>query len=56
LNQLRTLPVDVVKVDSFFIKDLHEPSCDTATLMRGIIGPAHNLQFRSGSEGVETKQ
>jgi EAL domain-containing protein (putative c-di-GMP-specific phosphodiesterase class I) len=54
LNQLRTLPVDCVKVDRSFIKDLELPSSDSTTLVRGIIGMAHNLRLRVVAEGVET--
>jgi diguanylate cyclase (GGDEF)-like protein len=54
LNQLRTLPVDYVKVDRSFIKDLY-PQSDSSTLVRGIIGLAHNLQLRVVAEGVETQ-
>ena len=56
LNQLRTLPVDFVKIDRSFIKDLASPSGDTATLVRGIIGLAHDLQLQVVAEGVETQQ
>jgi len=54
LNQLRTLPVDTVKVDRCFIKDLERSSGDSTTLIRGIIGMAHNLRLRVVAEGVET--
>jgi diguanylate cyclase (GGDEF)-like protein len=54
LNQLRTLPVDCVKVDRSFIKDLERSSGDSTTLVRGIIGMAHNLRLRVVAEGVET--
>ena len=54
LSQLRTLPVDCVKVDRSFIKDLELLSGDSITLVRGIIGMAHNLRLRVVAEGVET--
>lgn len=56
LNQLRTLPVDYVKVDRSFIKDLQIWPTDTTTLVRGIIGLAHDLDLRVVAEGVETEQ
>ncbi|HEY4365430.1 MAG TPA: EAL domain-containing protein [Bryobacteraceae bacterium] len=56
LNQLRTLPVDFVKIDRSFIKDLTVTSSDTATLVRGIIGLAHDLHLQVVAEGVETQQ
>ena len=55
LNQLRTLPVDCVKVDRSFIKDLERMSGDSTTLVRGIIGLAHNLRLTVVAEGVETE-
>ncbi len=54
LNQLRTLPVDCVKVDRSFIKDLERMTGDSTTLVRGIIGLAHNLRLTVVAEGVET--
>lgn len=56
LNQLRTLPVDCVKVDRSFVKDLERISGDSATLVRGIIGLAHNLRLTVVAEGVETER
>ncbi len=55
LNQLRTLPVDFVKVDQSFIKDLERMAGDSTTLVRGIIGLAHNLRLMVVAEGVETE-
>jgi diguanylate cyclase (GGDEF)-like protein len=55
LNQLRTLPVDSVKVDRSFIKDLERSSSDSITLVKGIIGMAHNLRLDVVAEGVETE-
>ena len=54
LNQLRTLTVDSVKVDRSFIKDLELMSGDSTTLVRGIVGMAHNLGLSVVAEGVET--
>jgi diguanylate cyclase (GGDEF)-like protein len=56
LNQLRTLPVDCVKVDRSFIKDLERMTGDSTTLVRGIIGLAHNLRLTVVAEGVETER
>jgi diguanylate cyclase (GGDEF)-like protein len=56
LSQLRTLPVDSVKVDRSFIKDLQDAPTDTTTLVRGIIHLAHNLELRVVGEGVETQK
>ena len=55
LNRLRTLPVDCVKVDQSFTKDLELMSGDSTTLIRGIVAMAHNLRLSVVAEGVETR-
>jgi EAL domain-containing protein (putative c-di-GMP-specific phosphodiesterase class I) len=54
LSHLRNLPVDCVKIDRSFIKDLQSESEGSTTLVRGIIGLAHNLRLDVVAEGVET--
>jgi EAL domain-containing protein (putative c-di-GMP-specific phosphodiesterase class I) len=44
-----------VKVDRSFIKDLERSSGDSITLVKGIIGMAHNLRLDVVAEGVETE-
>ncbi len=56
LSQLRTLPVDCVKIDRSFIKDLVAQGSGSTTLVRGIIGLAHNLELQVVAEGVETRE
>ncbi|HEX4593418.1 MAG TPA: EAL domain-containing protein [Bryobacteraceae bacterium] len=56
LSQLRTLPVDCVKIDRSFIKDLAPQGSGSTTLVRGIIGLAHNLELQVVAEGVETQE
>jgi diguanylate cyclase (GGDEF)-like protein len=56
LSQLRTLPVDCVKIDRSFIKDLVAQGSGSTTLVRGIIGLAHNLELQVVAEGVETQE
>lgn len=53
LNQLRTLPVDNVKIDRSFIKDIER--LEGNSLVRGIIALAHSLQLKVVAEGVETE-
>ncbi len=53
LNQLRTLPVDNVKIDRSFIKDIEQ--VEGNSLVRGIIALAHSLQLKVVAEGVETE-
>jgi EAL domain-containing protein (putative c-di-GMP-specific phosphodiesterase class I) len=56
LSHLRSLPVDCVKIDRSFIKDLDPAADGCSTLVRGIIGLAHNLHLQVVAEGVETAQ
>jgi EAL domain-containing protein (putative c-di-GMP-specific phosphodiesterase class I) len=56
LSQLRSLPVDCVKIDRSFIKDLAQQGGGSTTLVRGIIGLAHNLELQVVAEGVETQE
>ncbi len=55
LSQLQTLPVDRIKVDRAFVKDLASPSAGSATLVRAIIALAHNLHLETVAEGIETQ-
>lgn len=54
LSQLRTLPVDCVKIDRSFVKDLEVEGNGSSTLVRGIIALAHSLDLEVVAEGVET--
>ena len=52
LGYLRVLPVDELKIDRSFIKDLlTDPAC--ALIVSSTIGLAHDLQLRVVAEGVE---
>lgn len=54
LSYLRRFPVDVLKVDQSFIRDIcAEPAC--AELVRGVINMAHGLHLCIVAEGVETQ-
>jgi len=56
LSHLQNLPVDCVKIDRSFIKDLQPGAEGCTTLVRGIIALAHNLGLQVVAEGVETAQ
>ena len=54
LSHLQNLPVDCVKIDRSFIKDMEPGVEGCTTLVRGIIALAHNLGLQVVAEGVET--
>jgi len=54
-SQLRTLPIDCVKIDRSFVKDLEQAGNGCTTLVRWIIALAHSLKLKVVAEGVETQ-
>ncbi|MES2091380.1 MAG: EAL domain-containing protein, partial [Pseudomonadota bacterium] len=54
LSYLRTLPIDVVKVDRSFVNDV-TASPQNVSLTRAIINMAHSLQMKVLAEGVENE-
>ncbi|PCH51463.1 MAG: diguanylate cyclase [Cellvibrionales bacterium] len=54
LNYLKNLPVDILKIDQIFIKDMEQNSDDRA-LVKGIIALADSLGMKTIAEGVETE-
>lgn len=54
LSYLRTLPIDVVKVDRSFVPDV-TASAQDVSITRAIINMAHSLQMKVLAEGVETE-
>lgn len=55
ISQLRTLPVDEVKIDKSFVIDMVKNRSD-AEIAQSIIDLAHNMGHRVVAEGVETEQ
>ena len=53
LGYLKRFPIDNIKIDRSFIKDIPR-NADDATITRTIIDMTHNLRLRVVAEGVET--
>jgi EAL domain-containing protein (putative c-di-GMP-specific phosphodiesterase class I) len=55
LSYLRRFPVDALKIDSSFIRQLGTDGDDT-TIVTAVIGMARSLNLRVVAEGVETRE
>lgn len=55
LNYLRQFPVNVLKIDQSFIRELESKSGDLS-IVKAIVSLGHSLNMRVIAEGVETKQ
>jgi EAL domain-containing protein (putative c-di-GMP-specific phosphodiesterase class I) len=55
LSYLKQLPIDCVKIDSCFVRDIHDTR-EGFALVTAIIGMAHGLGIRVVAEGVETAE
>jgi EAL domain-containing protein (putative c-di-GMP-specific phosphodiesterase class I) len=55
LGYLQRLPVDAVKIDKSFVKDMLT-NADSAVIVRSIITLAHDLGIKVVAEGVESQE
>ena len=54
LNRLKKMPIQTLKIDRSFIKDVTQSS-DDATIVSAILSMAHSLNLKVVAEGVETE-
>ena len=54
LAYLKELPIDTIKLDRAFVRDLPEDRSDIA-ISRAVIALGHNLGFKVMAEGIETE-
>jgi len=54
LRALRSFPVDKIKIDQSFVREIGR-NADSAAIIRAVIGLAHDLGLRTAAEGIETE-
>lgn len=55
LNYLKKLPINILKIDKSFVKDITQSS-DEAAIAKAIISMGHSLKLEIVAEGVETDE
>lgn len=55
MSYLRKLPLDKLKIDRGFVRDL-TTSADATSIVKAIISLAHSLRLKVVAEGVETAE
>jgi len=55
LSYLKKFPVDIIKIDQSFVRDVATDP-DTTSLVSAIISMAHSLNLKTIAEGIETEE
>jgi len=55
LSYLKRFPIDTIKIDRSFVKDLHKDA-DDAAICAAILAMSHQLGLNVVAEGVETRE
>lgn len=55
LSYLQRFPLDILKIDRSFLKEVTSANPQQATLTKAIIALGHNLEMKIVAEGVETR-
>ncbi len=55
LSRLRDLPVDVLKIDRRFVRDIPDDA-DAASMVKAIVGLSQSLSMQPLAEGIETEE
>ena len=56
LTHLRSFPVDILKIDRSFVRNVVVHSAEDRAIVRGVIQIAHRLGLRTVAEGIEQRR
>ncbi len=56
LSYLKRLPIDILKIDQTFVRDITSNNKDNSAIVAAIIAMAHKLRMKVVAEGVESEE